>query len=117
MMTDSLHALQTEAFINENPIVVSCMRAPMEATGNGGFRKGAVVDSGARTVRLVGQRSPQSRTSPDGRNYDIQVVAMAMPDDDWQEGDTFTHEGLTYEIVFINAMPPWRKHMELIVRG
>lgn len=117
-LTDDLHSHQTEFFIAENPTVVTCLRSAHTSTGTGGFVLGAEVDSGERTVRLVGlSNTPSPRTTASGQVVVPEGVAIAMPDDDWLVGDRFVAGGKKFEVVFVSSSPPWRKRLETITHG
>lgn len=117
-MSSSLHSMQTEAFIDQNPSVVKCLRRSRTSTGTGGSVLGPEVDSGERTVRVVGQGgSTIPRVSANGETVVPDGIAIAMPGQDWQVGDRFVHNGRKHEIVFINVLPPWRMRLETIGHG
>ena len=116
-MASDIHVAQTEYFINENPSTVRCLRRTRVATGTGGFTWSAAVDSGERTIRIVGQGSrvsEQPRVSASGEMVVPDGVAISVPDADWLKGDQFMHEGRLYEVVAVGMLPPWRKRLETI---
>jgi len=113
-MQSQLHIDQTQAFINQNPTTVMCLRQERTDTGTGGYVLGAWVPQGDRQVRVVGQGVTHPRVTPDGRTVVPVASAIVMPEEDWLVGDRLESLGINYEIVFIDSLPPWRMRMELI---
>lgn len=112
---------QTEAFILYRPDDIVLLRAPREADGAGGVRKGAPVALAAQVGRLVAtHRVPNTApmvTTVDGRQVRPDWALVFMPDADVQAGDETTVRGHKLEIVFIQDVPTHRLTAQAVEHG
>lgn len=103
----SLHELQTEWFINRNPIRLG-LRRPTEAPdGAGGILVGLEEDLPLQTVRVVTQINPPVIVTEEGRQIRVDVAVVGMPYLDIKEGDHFDWQEHLYEVVEVVRHPFW----------
>lgn len=96
---------QTKEFIDENPTDLATVRNTRTPDGSGGYTT-SPTDVPAQRVRLVNQARGVSteRRSASGAVVTPDIVVVGMPDLDMQRGDTFTHEGVKMEVVWVTRL-------------
>lgn len=119
MLTDELHVVQTQAFIDENPVEIVISRRTKSATASGGWKWGPASPLlSSQTMRKVGSSrlaSTIKRTTEDGREVIPTATLIALPDADVEIGDLFDLDGDTFEVVTVeNEHPPWRLSAEVV---
>lgn len=96
---------QTEQFIEQNPIDLVLVRHAKVPDGAGGTRS---VDTTLepQRVRIVGQRTAVSveRRTVSGVVVSPEQVVVGEWDLDIQRGDTFRHQGVLMEVVWVHDL-------------
>jgi hypothetical protein len=93
---------QTQAFVDAEPTELPLVRRPWISDGAGGFKRGPATTVWPQHIRLVASNTqlPVRRTV-DGRDVQPNYTLIGMPTVDVQSGDTFTIDGVRYEVIFI----------------
>jgi hypothetical protein len=112
-----LHLEQTELFIDQNPAQLVFQRKQKEDDGAGGVRSVEDLFLAPQTARVVGQRAPLVRVTPDGRTVYVTKVIIGMPSLDVLAEDLVDHDGQTYEVLSVWRDPAWRTYAEVVSRA
>jgi hypothetical protein len=117
MNTAEAAAMSTQAFIDENPAQIVITRTQRVQTSAGGSRRAVPADLPAFTARMVGGNLENYRLTEEGEQVLPTYTLVAMPDVDVQRWDTFSWNGHTYKVLWIQDQPEWAVRAEVIERG
>lgn len=113
----ALHIKQTEAFVAENPDVITFQRRPRTSTPSGGWKFGAPVALPPQTLRKVASGrvgATTERTTSDGKTVIPTATLVGIPATDVERYDLFTLDGVDHEVVWVNRRPEWRVSAEVV---
>lgn len=115
---DDVGQRQTRAFIDRDPSDTVVVRRTLQATPHGGFTWHVDATLAPQVFRFIPVRSINAqqviRTTPDGRQVLTNWYIVCMPSDMVDVGDILQADGKTYEVIFENEVPSWRKVMEVL---
>lgn len=109
----------TLAFIRADSLSVVLERSARTSDGAGGTITGTPAPLPAQTMRLIPLRDVGSvqRTTADGQDVEPTYALLGVYSADMERWDTFTIDGKTYEVVFVNQSRQYETKGEVFYRG
>jgi hypothetical protein len=111
-----MNVVQTQAFIDHDPLYVTLSRPEVTGDGAGGAIVEAPALLNAQRVRVSGQTRPRVVTTPEGKQVEVDLSLIGLPDFDVQVGDLFILRSWQYEVVNVQDQPAWRMVAEAVRR-